>query len=132
MSEALFSGSWYRVKDLTPRLRSHAEIHRHRYRGETWYVLQDPANDRFHRFTPTAHYVIGIMDGRRTVEEIWTLATDQSVLETAPGYKQKYNILSSYTRYTPNSGLGGARVRIPGLRRLGPQERTFGAGVPSS
>jgi len=77
MAEPLFSASWYRVKDLTPRLRSHAAIHRHRYRGETWYVLQDSANDRFHRFTPAAHYVIGIMDGRRCVDEIWRRAAEE-------------------------------------------------------
>ena len=77
MPETLFSASWYRVKDLTPQLRRHAEIHRHLYRGEVWYVLQDPANDRFHRFTPAAHYVIGLMDGGRSVDEIWALATDE-------------------------------------------------------
>jgi putative peptide zinc metalloprotease protein len=77
VAESLFSASWYRVKDLTPSLRSHAAIHRHQYRGEIWYVLQDAANDRFHRFTPAAHYVIGIMDGRRSVDEIWLRAADE-------------------------------------------------------
>ncbi|MDJ0865767.1 MAG: HlyD family efflux transporter periplasmic adaptor subunit [Myxococcota bacterium] len=76
MAESLFSASWYRVKDLTPRLRAHARIHRHRYRGETWYVLQDPANERFLRFTPAAHFVIGIMNGRRSVDEIWRLGPE--------------------------------------------------------
>ena len=41
MTESLFSSSWYRVTGLTPRLRSHAKVHRHQYRGQTWYVLQD-------------------------------------------------------------------------------------------
>ena len=41
MTERLFSPSWYRVATLVPRLRSHAQLHRHQYRGQIWYVLQD-------------------------------------------------------------------------------------------
>ncbi len=77
MAEALFSTSWYRVAGLTPRLRSHARIHRHRYRGETWYVLQDLSSERFHRFTAPAHLVMGLMDGQRTVQQIWDLGLDR-------------------------------------------------------
>lgn len=75
--ESLFSASWYRVAELKPRLRSHARIHRHRYRGETWYVLQDLASGRSHRFSPASYLVIGLMDGRRTVEEIWRIALER-------------------------------------------------------
>src|SRR5579885_466301 len=66
----LFSSSWYRVAVLKPRLRRHALIHRHSYRGQTWYVLQDRATEQFHRFSPAAYAVIGLLDGRRTVQEI--------------------------------------------------------------
>ena len=62
---------------LTPRLRSHAQIHRHQYRGQTWYVLQDLSSERFHRFSPSAYFVIGLMDGQRTVQEIWERALAQ-------------------------------------------------------
>jgi putative peptide zinc metalloprotease protein len=75
VSEALFSPSWYRVAALTPRLRSNASIHRHQYRGHTWYVLRDMASDRLHRFSPATYLVLGLMDGRRTVQELWELAT---------------------------------------------------------
>ncbi|MDE3226092.1 MAG: HlyD family efflux transporter periplasmic adaptor subunit [Nitrospirota bacterium] len=71
MSDTLLSPAWYRVAELTPRLRSHARIHRHDYRGQTWYVLQDLAQERFHRFSPAAYAVIGLMDGRRTLQTIW-------------------------------------------------------------
>src|SRR5919197_1313688 len=73
----LFSDNWYRVAELQPRLRSHARILRHQYRGETWYVLEDRANQRFHRFTPQAYLVIGLMDGRRTVQELWETACER-------------------------------------------------------
>ncbi len=74
MSESPFSGSWYRVAGIKPRLRSHAEIHRHLYRGRVWYVLQDHSSGRFHRFSPETNLLIGLMNGRRTLEEIWQAA----------------------------------------------------------
>ncbi len=74
MAESLFSPNWYRVAGLRPRLRDHATIHRHQYRGETWYVLQDRSSERYHRFSPSAYYLIGLLDGTRTVEAIWQQA----------------------------------------------------------
>jgi putative peptide zinc metalloprotease protein len=71
----LFSSSWYRVAGLKPRLRSHARLLRQRYRGETWFVLQDLSTERFHRFTRAAYFVIGLMDGQRTVQAIWEAAS---------------------------------------------------------
>ena len=70
-----FSASWYRVERLKPRLRSHVELARHQYRGRTWYVLQDRASERFHRFAPAAYHLIGLMDGRHSVRAIWESAT---------------------------------------------------------
>lgn len=77
MSESLFSESWYRVKKLRPELRSHAQIHRHIYRGEDWYVLQDHSSGRYHRFSPVAYQIIGMMDGRLSLEQIWSLACER-------------------------------------------------------
>src|SRR5215470_9368727 len=74
MNAPLFSSWWYRVAMRRPKLRSHARLHRHIYRGEVWYLLQDPASSRVHRFTPAARLVISLMDGRHTVEELWELA----------------------------------------------------------
>ena len=74
MEKSFYSPSWYRVADLKPRLRSHARVHRQHFRGQLWYVLQDPASGRFHRFTPAAYLVIGLMNGTRTVRRIWELA----------------------------------------------------------
>lgn len=74
MSKSLYSASWYRVADLKPRLRAHARLHRHHFRGQLWYVLQDRTSGRYHRFSPAAYLVISLMDGRRTVQEIWDLA----------------------------------------------------------
>ena len=71
MSSDPYSPSWYRVAELRPRLRGHVRIHRHFYRNERWYVLEDRISRRMHRFNPVAYYAIGLMDGRRTLQEIW-------------------------------------------------------------
>ncbi len=71
MAESLFSPSWYRVANLKPRLRSQSEIHRHFYRGERWHILQDHATGRHFRFSPIAYELIGLMDGERTVHDLW-------------------------------------------------------------
>ena len=73
----LHSPSWYRVAQLRPRLRSHARIHRHHYRGDLWYVLEDRISRRMHRFNPVAYYVIGLLDGRRSVQKIWESAVER-------------------------------------------------------
>jgi len=77
VTESFFSASWYRVEGLKPRLRSHLRVHRHQYRGQTWYVLQDLATDQFHRFSAEAYSLIGLMDGRRTIHQIWEQASEQ-------------------------------------------------------
>ncbi len=93
MRASLFSPSWYRVAALKPRLRSHAEIHRHEYRGEPWYVLQDHTSGRFMRFTPGAYLLIGLMDGDRTVQEIWETGGAR-LGDDAPTQEEMIRILS--------------------------------------
>ena len=70
----MYDPSWYRVADLKPRLRRHAQLHRHHYRGDRWYVLQDHSSGRYHRFSPAAYHVIALMDGERTLASIWESA----------------------------------------------------------
>jgi putative peptide zinc metalloprotease protein len=77
MEKSLFSPNWYRAQDARPCLRSHARIHRHHYRGQLWYVLQDRTSGRFLRFTPAAYLVISLMNGQRTVQEIWDLSCER-------------------------------------------------------
>ena len=77
MSTGLYSASWYRVCDLKPRLRAHTEIHRQRFRGDVWYLLQDHQTGHFHRLSPSAHFVLCMMDGNRTVGEIWARVGDK-------------------------------------------------------
>ena len=61
MSQSLFSTSWYRVAGVRPRLRSHAQIHRHVYRGTVWYVLQNHSTGKFHRFKELPDFTGGLV-----------------------------------------------------------------------
>ncbi len=92
MSDALLSPSWYRVAALKPRIRAHAVIHRHAYRGAIWFVLQDQAAGRSHRFSPAAHHFIGLMDGNRTVQELWE-ATGKQLGDAAPTQEEVIRLL---------------------------------------
>jgi putative peptide zinc metalloprotease protein len=77
VSSGLYSPSWYRVCDLKPRLRAHTEIHRQRFRGDIWYLLQDHQTGMFHRLSPSAHLVLCLMDGHRTIGDIWERVGDK-------------------------------------------------------
>lgn len=84
---------WYRIAALRPRLRMHAQVHRHVYRGRAWYVLEDPASGRFHRFGPEAYAMIGLMDGRLSLGEIWRLAGERHG-DTAPTQDDAIRLLA--------------------------------------
>ncbi len=74
MVQSFLSQDWYRVAPLRPRLRSHVDIHRQRFRGQTWFVVQDSHSGRYHRLSPAANLMLSLMDGRRTVQTLWEAA----------------------------------------------------------
>ena len=92
MDAPLQSSLWYRIAALKPRLHTRARLHRHRYRGELWYLLQDPASGRVNRFTPAARLLIAAMDGQRTVDQIWQLA-QRELGEDAPTQDEVLQLL---------------------------------------
>ncbi len=81
-TSALLSTNWYRVEHLRPRLRGHVRIHRHAYRGEIWYVMEDRVTGKYHRFNPATHRVISLMDGKRDMAAIWGRLTAQLADDT--------------------------------------------------
>jgi putative peptide zinc metalloprotease protein len=66
-----FSESWYRVSELTPQLLGAVNVYRQHFRGRRWYVLQDPASNQFFRLNDAAYYFVAMLDGRRTVRQVW-------------------------------------------------------------
>ena len=72
-----FSESWYRLADLCPRLRSTVQTHRQHFRGQMWHVVQDPTANQFFRLSETAYRFVAMLDGRRSVAEVWRTCNEQ-------------------------------------------------------
>lgn len=72
-----FSESWYRVAGIRPRLRSTVQIHRRHFRNRPWYVIQDPASNQFSRLSESGYHFIGLLDGDRTVADVWRICNEQ-------------------------------------------------------
>ncbi len=92
-AEATFSPHWYRVAGLTPRLRPHVCVHRHRYRERSWYVLEDRATGKHHRVNHAAYQFVGLFNGERPVQVAWDLANERAGDE-APTQGQAIEMLS--------------------------------------
>lgn len=75
--KSTFSENWYRVADVRARLRSAVQVHRLHFRGQTCYVVRDPANNKFFRLHSAAYRFMGLLDGRRTVAEAWRASNEQ-------------------------------------------------------
>jgi putative peptide zinc metalloprotease protein len=57
-------------------MRSHARFFRTEYRGQIWYVLQDRSSGRFHRFSGASYFIASMLDGTRTLDEVWLTACE--------------------------------------------------------
>jgi putative peptide zinc metalloprotease protein len=93
VSDDLYSPLWYRVACLRPGLSPQARIERHSYRGQTWYVLHNQLTGRLYRFSPSAHHLIGLMDGARPVETILE-ATHAALGDAAPTQQECIQLLA--------------------------------------
>jgi putative peptide zinc metalloprotease protein len=82
MTRPLLSSDWYRMRTLKPRLRGHVQLHRHDYRGQVWYVIEDRIGGRHHRFNFASYRVLGLMDGRRDMSALWEVMTQELNDET--------------------------------------------------
>jgi len=72
-----FHESWYRVADLRPRLSSSVHVYRQHFRGRMWYVLENSSNNTFSRISDHAYHFLALLDGKRTVAEVWQICSDQ-------------------------------------------------------
>ncbi len=92
MPDQLFSAHWYRVAKVKISLRSHVRAHKHVYRDNTWYILRDDSSGRHHRFNEVAYTFIKLINGRRTVNEIWEIMQDK-LGDDAPTQQDVINLL---------------------------------------
>ncbi|MDR0781149.1 MAG: hypothetical protein LBF16_10720 [Pseudomonadales bacterium] len=72
----LLSEHWHAVRALRPRLREGIQPLHRMLRGKPWILLQDPVTQRFHRLTPQVWQVLQLLDGRRTLDEVWDAACE--------------------------------------------------------
>ena len=72
--QTLLSEHWHAVRFLRPRLRDGVQALHRRLRGRGWILLLDPVTQRFHRMTPSVWQVLQLLDGRRTLDQVWEAA----------------------------------------------------------
>ncbi len=112
MSDSLLSPFWYRISALHPRLRPHVSVRMQTTRGQAWYVLFNQATGRHHRVNAQAYELVGRLDGRHTVEEVWSVLLEQ-MGDEAPSQHDVIRILGQMT----DAGLIQAEV-LPDVRQL--------------
>jgi putative peptide zinc metalloprotease protein len=88
-----FSESWHRVAGQKICLRPGVQVHRHRFRGERWMVLQNPLSNQFFRLRPEAYAFVARLTPERTVEQVWQECLEKFP-ETAPGQEQIVQLLA--------------------------------------
>lgn len=89
----MFSESWYRVASQRLCLRPGVRVRRQNFRGERWYVLENPFTNEFYRMRPGAYEFVARLRADLTVGEIWQQCLDRSPNE-APGQEAVLQMLS--------------------------------------
>ncbi|NOT02313.1 MAG: hypothetical protein HOP29_17030 [Phycisphaerales bacterium] len=87
-----FSESWHKVAALTPRLRTTVHIYRQQYRGETWHVARDTANNQHFRLNDPGYRFVALLDGRRSVADAWNLC-NEALGDKAPTQNEVIQLL---------------------------------------
>ncbi len=87
-----FHEAWYRVAGLRPRLLSEVKIRRQYFRGQLWYILENPANSQFARMDENAYRFAGSLDGRKTVSAAWQ-SCNEHLGDSAPTQGEVIHLL---------------------------------------
>jgi putative peptide zinc metalloprotease protein len=74
MMHSLLSQHWHAVRNLRPRLKEGVQALPRQLRGRSWVMLHDPLTQRFVRITPQLWRVLRLLDGQRTLDEVWDAA----------------------------------------------------------
>jgi putative peptide zinc metalloprotease protein len=92
-AENLFSEAWHLVAPLRIGLRPNLQVRRQVFRGEVWYLFHDGLNNQFYRIRPAAYSFLVLLDGRRTVEEIWRESLTRDP-ENTPGQQEVVQLVA--------------------------------------
>jgi putative peptide zinc metalloprotease protein len=93
MTGKIFSESWYRIADQRVALRNQVQMRFQMFRGERWYVVEDPFTNQFFRIRPEAREFLVRLGPGRTVGEVWQecLASNP---DHAPGQEDVIKLLA--------------------------------------
>jgi putative peptide zinc metalloprotease protein len=86
--QALLSEHWHAVRSSRPRLRPGVKPLHRMLRGKAWVLLQDPMTQKFHRLPPAVWRVLALLDGRRTLDDVWSQACSDAERHQAQAISQ--------------------------------------------
>lgn len=124
MPGATFSEVWYQIAQERVALLPSVVVTRQYYRGQLWFVLEDPNSMRFFRLSPQAFAFLQSLDGDLTVEQAWArMIEHQPAL--VPGQDEVVRLLSQLHvanlllfRSQPQNEAIYQRSRLTGRREV--------------
>jgi putative peptide zinc metalloprotease protein len=87
-----FSESWHRVASQRISLHPGVRVRRQTFRGERFYVLEDPLSNQFFRLRPAAYEFVARLRRDRTVDEAWQECL-QRYPDEAPGQEAALRLI---------------------------------------
>ncbi len=107
-----FDDAWHQVSELKLTLRAGVSVRRQHFRGERWYVVQDPFANQFYRVRPAAYRFLIRLRRDRTVEQVWQERLDADGDE-APGQGEVIHLLGQlYQANLLQANLPGDSKRL--------------------
>lgn len=112
--------SWFRVRDLRVALRHGVQIHKQHFRGRPWRIVQDPASQDYFRLSEPGYRFVGLLDGRRTVQEAWEIASE-GLGDEAPTQGEAIQLLGQL--WSSNLIVGDVSPDVGAMLRRGRMRR---------
>jgi putative peptide zinc metalloprotease protein len=128
------SDLWYRVAHARPRVSPHARITRQRSGRSNWYIVEDPVAGEFYRVTEAAYLFLGLLDGRRTVQQAFDACSAQ-LGDQSPTQRECIEVLSRMQYHgilSEDLPLGAAQVskrRRDAAKKRRTQRLGFGLSI---
>lgn len=127
MADALLSPYWHRAASLHPRLASSVTITAQQVRQERWYVIADRVSGRQLRVNTLGHELVGRLDGRLSLQQIWDVLVSRlrddtpsqhEVLRIVSTLAEAGMLISEATPFLGSPGHAKRRDRAAGLSLL--------------
>ncbi len=107
-----FDDAWHQVSHLKVELRAGISVRRQHFRGERWYVIEDPFANQFYRVRPAAYRFLIRLNRARTVDEVWNERLEVDGDE-APGQGEVIHLLGQlYQANLLQANLPGDSERL--------------------